>query len=288
MSLGIRTVLLLIFGMMAAANTFAQKAPPNVGAILKDLKGTLSVQNGNNPPQPSKPGVPIPVGAVVQTGNDSGATLIFADRQTCTLGENSTFRVASQACDPVNPAKNEMSINLMSGSMRCVTGSIGKSNPSALRMQLGVVTLGADTANPSRADVSAVVQGGTAAVTVEGGSMVAFLPSGVPLQITAGQGLVLGQNGAVTRGTAAQIVQQASALPQGPKMKQQFAALQGDSQNIAQTEAALASPASAQQLSALFECLPPPGDIALPVIAAATTPPTGAAGGGLPCTASCN
>lgn len=275
--------------MTAVTNVFAQGTAPGTGAMVKDLQGTLTVQNGNNPPQPSKQGVPIPVGAVVRTGSGSSAMLIFADGQACSLGENSSFRVASAACNPGNAAKNEMTLNLMSGSMRCVTGSIGQSNPAALRMQLGVITLGGDAASAPRADVSAVVQGGTAAVTVDRGSVVAFLPSGTPQPVTAGQGLFLGQNNAVTRGTAAQIVQQIGTSPQGSQMQQQFTALQGLSQSMAQTEAALASPASAQQLFALFECLPPPGDIALvPVLAVVSTPATGAAGGGQPCGASCN
>jgi len=287
-NLRVEHVLGFLLGVSVACGVFAQGSePPRTGAMVKDLQGTLSVQSGNNPPQASRQGVPIPIGAVVRTGAGSSAMLIFADGQACALGQNSTFRVASQSCNSGNAVKNEMSINLMSGSMRCVTGNIAQANPEALRMQLGVMTLGADASSAPRTDVSAVVQGGTTVVTVGRGGMVAFMPSGAPLPVPAGQGLILGPNNSVSRGTAAQIMQQAGTGPSGPQLQQQFAALQGAGQGIAQTEAALSNPVSAQQLFALFECLPPPGE-SVPVLATAVTPPTGAAGGGLPCTASCN
>jgi hypothetical protein len=274
----------MILGLAAAASAFAQGGAPRAGAVVKDLQGALTVQLGSNPPQPYKPGTPVPVGVIVRTGAKSSVMLVFPDGQICALGDNSTFRMASYSYDPRDPSKNRMVLDLIDGSLRLVMGEIAQSNPGAVRVQAGVATVGVDAASAPRTDASVVVQGGPVAMTVERGSVVAFLPSGPPRPVAAGQGLFLAQDGAVVRGTAAQIVQQL-----GTQMQQQFAALQGFSQSVAQTVITLSIPASVRQLFAQLDNLPPPGDIAAaPQSGTASTPSTGAGGGGLPCSASCN
>ena len=287
----LRSFLFLILGLAAAAGAFAQRGAPRAGAVVKEMQGVLTVQVGTSPLQAYKPGTAIPVGAIVRTGAKSSVTLVFPDGQICALGENSTFRMASYSYDPRDPSKNEMVLGLISGSLRLVMGEIAQSNPAAVRVQVGVATLGVDASSARRTDASAVLVGTSMAMTVERGSVVAFLPSGQPQPIAAGQGMILGQDGTVIRGTAAQIVQQLGTLPQGPQMQQQFAALQGMSQGIAQTVITLSTPASAEQLLAQLENLPPPEQSAAPQppeLGTANTPPTGAGGGGPPCGASCN
>ena len=288
----VRSVLFLILGLAAGASAFAQGSAPRAGAVVKDMQGTLTVQTGTNPPRSSKPGVAIPVGAIVRTGAKSGAMLVFPDGQICALGGNSTFRISSYAYDPRDSLKNGMSLNLVSGSLRCVMGEIAQSNPAAVRVQVGVVTVGVDASSARRTDASVVVEGGSVALTVEQGSVVAFLPSSQQQSVAAGEGLIFGQDGAVFRGTTDQILQRIGTLPLGEQMRQEFAALQAMGQSIALTVIMLSIPESAQQLLSDLENLPPPGEIALdlppPVFSTANTPATGGGGGGTPCAASCN
>jgi hypothetical protein len=127
------------------------------------------------------------------------------------------------------------------------------------------------------------------AVISERGAVVALQPSGQPQQIAAGQGLILGQDGTLIRATAAKIMQQLDALPQGPEMRRQFAALDGVSQDMAVTVIMLSTPEAAEKLLAQLENLPPPAQTAPQLVfGTAYTPPTGGGGGGLPCGASCN
>ena len=285
----LRRFLFLILGLAAAAGAFAQRGAPRAGAVVKEMQGVLTVQVGTSPPQAYKPGTAIPVGAIVHTGAKSSVMLVFPDGQICALGENSTFRMASYSYDPRDPSKNQIVLSLISGSLRLVMGEIARSNPGAVRVQAGVMTMGVDASSAPRTDASAVVLGTSMAMTVERGSVVAFLPSGQTQAVATGQGLMLSADGAVVRGTAAQIVQQLGTLPQGLQMQQQFAALQAMSESIAQMVITLSIPASAEQLLAQLDSLSPPEQVApQPELGAATTPPTGAGGGGLPCGASCN
>lgn len=283
----LRSFLILALGLAAAAGAYAQGAL-RAGAVVKDLYGVLTVQTGGNAPQVHKPGTGIPVGSILRTGADSSAMLVFPDGQVCALAANSTLRLTRYVYTPKEPSKNEMSLNLVSGGMRCVAGAIAKSYPAGLRMQVGVVTLRVDPSAP-QTDATVVLVDGSLAVISERGVVVALQPSGQPQQIAAGQGLIVGQDGTLIHGTAAKIVQQLDALPQGAEMRKQFAALDSVSQDMAVTVIMLSTPEAAEELLAQLENLPPPAQAAPQLeLGAATTPPTGAAGGGLPCGASCN
>lgn len=288
----VRTVLFLILGLAAWATAFAQVKVLRPGAVVTELRGTLTVQIGANSPQAYKPGMPIPVGAILRTGVKSSAMLVFPDGQICALGENTTFRITYYFYDPSDPSNGELSLNLIEGSLRIVMGEIAQANPGAVRVQVGVVTVGVDASSAPRTDASVVVQGGPVAVTVERGSVVAFLPSGQQQPVASGQGLLFGQDGTVFAGTTVQILQQLGTQPQGEQMQQQFVVLQAMGQSIAQTVITLSTPALVQLLLSDLENLPPPGEIALdlppPVFSTANTPATGGGGGGTPCAASCN
>lgn len=286
----LRNVLFLILGLAAATGVFAQDEGVTLeGAVITEVRGEATFQIGNSPPRAYRPGTAIPAGTIVRTGEKSSVTLVFPDDQICVIGEDSVFRVTSYAFFRRDSGRSRIALNLISGSLRLVMGEIARSNPAAVRVQVGVATLGVDAASAPRTDASVVVLG-PVAITVERGSVTAFLPSGPPQPVAAGQGLLFVQDRAVVRGTSAQIVQQLGALPQGAQMQRRFAALQGMNDSIAQMVLTLSTPALADQLLAPLDSLPPPGDLAqgLPEYGAAATPPTGASGGGLPCGASCN
>jgi hypothetical protein len=283
-------LLTLLAGLAFGAQVLAQDTPS--GAVVKDAVGTLTVQIGSNPPQPYKPGTAVPVGAILRTGANSSVTLVFPDGQICALGPNTTFRMAAYAYDPRDAAKNQIQLNLISGSLRVIMGEIARTNPGAVQVQVGVATLGVNAASAPRTDASVVVQGGPVAITVERGSVTTFLPSGQPQPIQAGQGLLLAANGNVTRGTTAQVMQQLATQPQGLQMQQQFAGLQAMSKNLADLVLTLSTPSAAQELLAQLDNLPPPGQVQSdpppPVFNASGTPGTSASSGGTPCSASCN
>lgn len=283
----LRNLLILTLGLAAAAGAYAQGAL-RAGAVVKDLQGVLTVQTGGNPPQVHKPGTGIPVGSILRTGADSSAVLVFPDGQVCALAADSTVRLAQYVYAPREPSRNEMSLNLVSGGMRCVAGTIAQSYPAGARMQVGVVTLRVDPSAPPT-DATVVVVDGSLAVISARGAAVALQPSGKPQQIAAGQGLILGQDGALIHDTAAKIMQHLDALPQGPEMRKQFAALDSVSQDMAVTVIMLSTPEAADKLLVQLENLPPPAQAAPQLVfGTAYTPPTGGGGGGLPCGASCN
>lgn len=287
MAFRFRTVLVLILGLAAAAGACAQGAAPRAGAVIRALQGTLTVQSGAGAVQSARAGAAIPVGAMMRTGTDSSAILVFPDGQVCALGGNVALRIAAFAYNPREASRNEISLNLTDGSLRCVLGAIAQLNPAGVRVQVGVATVGVTPSSAPRTDASAVAQAGAMAVTVDRGSVVVFLPSGQQQQIAAGQGLFFGQDGTMVAGPTAKIVQELASLPLSDR--KEFAELEDAGKNIAVTVFMLSDPGAAQALLSPLDSLPPPGDIAAaPETGITSTPPTGAGGGGLPCSASCN
>ena len=315
--------LLLLIGLAGALPVFAQSQSTvsGEGAVVVEVHGSASFQLGNQAPQPLRVGQLLPVGAVVvMTEQDSAAVLAYPDRQITIIGELSQLRIVGYRYDSKDPSKGLVSLNLISGSLRLVVGEIGQQNPGSVRVQIGTATLGVMPTENRNTDANVVVLGGPVAVTVQQGQVQVLLPSGAPQQVGAGQGMYVDQDGAVSRGTTGQIVQQLGATSQGLNIQKQFATLQGYEQKIVQTvvtlaavtsglkdpqatPAALAAAEKFAELEILKQLGSLPATAAItspaqpspdpvlppsPVAASTGTPSTGAGGGGLPCSASCN
>ena len=291
-------------GLTSGLPSLAQNTVPAAVAVVAESSGTVTVQIGDGPPQPFKPGQPLQLGMIISIGPASSAVLVFPDGQVCALGEGSVFRIISYVFDPRDSSKNQVSLNLIDGSMRIVMGEIGQTNPSAVRVQIGTATLGVVPSQSATTDASVVVQGGPVAVVVQEGRVEVRLPTGQPQEISAGQGMYMGLDGSVRRGAIGQIIQQLSQSPQGADAEKQLAVLQGFSQKLAQTVITLATVTSAvknleasesaqrfvenalaAEILKQLASLPPTAQVSSPqstpplVILIVITPQTGAGGG---------
>ncbi|APW43865.1 FecR family protein [Rhodoferax saidenbachensis] len=131
-------------------------------------------------------------GDVVETGSGARGVLVFRDDSRLTLGANSQFRVDSFLFDEKNPADGKFLVSLLRGSMRALTGLIGKANnrnvsfatPTAT---VGIRGTGLDLDCGSSAACSFFTWLGTIEVTPQGQSALQVLQ--------AGQGLFVGPGG---------------------------------------------------------------------------------------------
>ncbi|HLX80721.1 MAG TPA: FecR domain-containing protein [Burkholderiales bacterium] len=314
MTSSIRLVLLLL-GLALGANALAQKSTPvataTAGAVIAEKRGSVRIQVGAEPPQYHQMGKPLLPGTTVDTGPNSSAVIVYPDGTICVMGEQSKFRIVRYHYDPNDLSKSEEWLNLISGSLRIMMGEIAQFNPDAVRVQVGVVTVGVDASILPGTDASAVAQSGAVAVTVQDGRVVAYLPSGQPQQLSAGQGMYLSEDGVLRSDTTAHLLQLLGQFAQGQDMQQQLADLTGYNQKIVQTiitmaavtsalkgdstlDEATAQKTAAAEILKQLESLPPPGTInqppppSAPAVGVAGTPATGGGGGGLPCAASCN
>ena len=238
-------------------------------ALVTEIRGTAFIRLGTAPEQALVVGQKIPPGALLRTSSDSMVVLGFPDRQICVIGETSTFRIVDYRFEAGQPEKGQVSLNLINGSLRIALGEIGALNPGAIRVQIGVATLGVlPSGDSNRTDASVVVLGGPVSVTVQEGRAVVLSPSGLSQQLDAGQGLYLGSDGSVRRGDIGQLAALLGQGADGKEILKLLTSLQGTTGLIQQTVITLAS------------LLPSDDVLAAPALGTTTTAGTAGTGGG--------
>lgn len=81
-------------------------------------------------------------GDVVETGGGTRAVLAFRDESRVTLGAATRFRVDNFVFDERNPGEGRFLVSLVRGSMRALTGLIGKSNTRNVGFSTSTATVG--------------------------------------------------------------------------------------------------------------------------------------------------
>lgn len=136
-------------------------------------------------------GASVYPGEVVQTGPGAKVVLAFRDESRLTLGANTQFRVDSFVFDNKNPTEGKFLVTLLRGSLRALTGLIGKSNTRNVGFTTPTATIGIRGTgldmDCSEADCSFFTWLGTIEVAPNGQTALQTLQ--------AGQGLFVGKTG---------------------------------------------------------------------------------------------
>ncbi len=131
-------------------------------------------------------------GETLETGPSAWAVLAFRDDSRTTLGGSSRFRVDSFVFDEQSPKDGRFLVSLLRGSMRALTGLIGKANNRNVSFTTATATIGIrgtglDMDCSSEGSCSFFTWLGTIEVTPAGNSALQVLE--------AGQGLFVGRDG---------------------------------------------------------------------------------------------
>jgi hypothetical protein len=81
-------------------------------------------------------------GETVQTAADARAILAFRDDTRLTVGPGTRFRVDSFVFDAQNSREGRFLVSLLRGSMRALTGLIGKANTRNVGFSTPTATVG--------------------------------------------------------------------------------------------------------------------------------------------------
>ena len=107
---------------------------------LKTVQGAVTVANAQGP-RPVRSGDPVAEADKLVTGTDSAASVVMRDGTTLVLGPNSQIDITSFAFNGTTQ-KGNMFINLLRGSLRMVTGLVGKANPEAVKITTPTSVIG--------------------------------------------------------------------------------------------------------------------------------------------------
>jgi hypothetical protein len=179
----------------AEAAKVHDKARPNAvlaSAKLVGAQGEISATDAQGQTRRLFDGGAVYPGDLLQTGPGARTVLAFRDESRLTLGPNSRFQIESFVFDQKAPQEGRFLVRLLQGSLRALTGLIGKSDnrnvtfgtPTAT---IGIRGTGLDLDCASAAACSFFTWLGTIEVTPEGETALQVLQ--------AGQGLYVGRDG---------------------------------------------------------------------------------------------
>lgn len=110
------------------------KAQESRAGTIKSVIGTVVLVRGDAR-QPVHPGDPVAERDRISTGSNSAAAFALRDGTSISVGPNSTLDMTSFQYEPTKQ-EGSMAIRLISGSMRFITGLLGKRSPE----QIGIST----------------------------------------------------------------------------------------------------------------------------------------------------
>ncbi len=118
----------------------ALQAQESRTGTIKSVIGTVMLERGDSR-QPARPGDPVAERDRIWTGPHSATAFAMRDGTSISVGPNSALDMTSFQYEPTKQ-EGSMAINLISGSMRFVTGLLGKRNPERIEISTPTAVVG--------------------------------------------------------------------------------------------------------------------------------------------------
>ena len=122
----------------AAAQT---TSPPAQAGFLKSVRGDVQLLDATGVMRTAHVGDEVAPVERILTGVDSAASLVLRDGTVLVVGPSSRLDMREFSFDPT--AQNgSLLVSLLRGSLRMISGLIGKAHPDAVRIETQTATIG--------------------------------------------------------------------------------------------------------------------------------------------------
>lgn len=116
-------------------------APALQAGFVKAVRGSVQLLDASGAPRHAAAGDALaPVDRIV-TGPDSSASVVLRDDTTLVVGPSSRLDLKEFHFDGTTH-EGGILVSLLRGSLRMITGLIGKTNPDAIRVETQTATIG--------------------------------------------------------------------------------------------------------------------------------------------------
>jgi hypothetical protein len=115
---------------------------PQLAARVAFLKGQITARDAKGAVRPVPLNGDLFEGDTVDTGTDGIAVLAFRDETRITLQPNTQFKIERHRYAEAEPAQDSSLFRLIKGSLRTLTGLIGKRAPERMKLATPVATIG--------------------------------------------------------------------------------------------------------------------------------------------------
>lgn len=208
-------------------------------AKVHSMTGTVSSAVGAAPAQAVKAGDTIPAGQTVITAANSTVVLQFPDGQLAALTPNTRMTIEQYQFNEKAKTGN-ISLNLLGGGMRAVTGLIGRSAPDKVAYKAGTATIGIRGTDVT---FTYTANNQTVTVVVSAGQVSFQIGNAAPVVVPAGRGLTTTVPAVGATGAAA-----ATATITVTDIAAVLTAVGGPNSALGQVVNALLSPSTTQGL----------------------------------------
>ena len=124
----------------ASANANKSSLPMGVVGTVDLLSGTVTVTTLQGAPRDITVGMALQAGDVIKTADESEAHANMADGAYLAIRANSTIKITAYAAN--GNSRDKSWIDLVTGSLRTVTGWIAKTRPQGYRINTPTATIG--------------------------------------------------------------------------------------------------------------------------------------------------
>ena len=134
---------LFLTGGMALAQapaTVSASIAPQAG-FLKSVRGDVQLLSADGSTRSAAAGDPVATVDRIVTGADAAASVVLRDGSALMIGPSSRLDVKEFHFDATTQ-DGGMLMSLLRGSLRMITGLIGKTNPDAVRIETQTATIG--------------------------------------------------------------------------------------------------------------------------------------------------
>ena len=122
-----------------AASTAVAEAQ-RVGTV-KSVRGDVKLQSGEAPARTAGAGDAVAGIDRIRTGPDSGASVVMRDGTAIVVGPSSQMDMKEFRFDATTQ-DGSLLVSLLRGSLRMITGAIGKTHPEAIRVETPTAVIG--------------------------------------------------------------------------------------------------------------------------------------------------
>lgn len=124
----------------ASSTATAPEARVHAG-VIKSVQGDVRLERADGRMHPTSPGDVVAQVDRIHTGANSGASLLLRDGTALVLGPQSQLDLTQYHFDATTH-DGGMLLSLLHGSMRMVSGLIGRKQPDAVRIDTQTTTIG--------------------------------------------------------------------------------------------------------------------------------------------------
>ncbi|MES2262902.1 MAG: FecR domain-containing protein [Pseudomonadota bacterium] len=120
----------------------ARAAPGDTVATVTHLAGVLTAKHADGAVKILSIKSPVMEGDVLSTAQEAFARLKFVDNSEMVLRPNSVLKIAEFTFRPANPKTDRITIDMLKGGIRAVSGEIGKRNRETVKFTTPTAVLG--------------------------------------------------------------------------------------------------------------------------------------------------